>query len=256
MKELFKYLLGLIILIGVAYVLISRIFTGEILPTQNNVAKIIDLDNTPAAISQDKNGNTHAQKEIIYLTNFERELVLSKEVDSLKAILGVKDNQIIGLTTAVSKFQYEIKYTTDTTKEGEKRYTIDQSDRWFSAKGIIPGPDPIMIEGRDSITVAFINKGRKRYADISSQNKAIQYYGLRSFMIPDQAKNGFGIGLNGTSILQQNLRYKTTNVNVGVKFMHIGSKWMYDAGAGYGYLNLEGSKFHPFITIGVYKKLF
>ncbi|WP_214228666.1 hypothetical protein [Pedobacter sp. B4-66] len=256
MKELFKYITGLAILGLIIWSIFSRIFSGEILTKENNVADIVKIDNAPATISTDKKGNTHAQKEVIYLSNDEKELYLSKEIDSLKSVIGVKDNQIVGLTTAVSKFKYEIRYLTDTSSAGEKKYIIDQKDKWFTVRGTIPGPDPITIEGIDSITAAFIKKGNRLFVDVSSANPLIKYYGVRSFLVPDQVKNGIGIGLSSTLNFDHKFNYVTNYNFGGIKYMHIGSDWMYEVGAGYEMLNNTGIKIQPTVTIGVYRKIF
>ena len=256
MKELLKYAFGAILILGLIGVIGYRIFSGNVLTKKNNVADIVKMDNAPTAISLDNKGNTHASKPVINLDKNQRDLYLRKELDSMKSAMNVKDNQIIGLTTLVSKYKYELKYTVDsTTKPGEdKRYIIDQIGPWFSAKGVIPGPDPILISGRDSTTLAFIRKKGKLFADVSSANPAMQYYGVRSFMVPDQTKNGFGVGIRASGVADQNFKYQNMVYSGGAKFMHIGDKWMYDAGAGL--VKFSGAKPQPFVSFGFYRKLF
>lgn len=255
MRNLFKYILGVIIILGILWFVVSRIFSGNILPKTNNVAKIVELDAKPPTITVDKNNNTHASKEVIALTHDERDLYLHKEIDSLKAENHDLKGEVIGLTTMNSKYRYQITYKLDsTTKPGEdKRYIIDQRGKWFSAKGIVPGT-PIEIEGSDSSTLAFTKKGSKLIADIHSYNPNMQYYGLRSFIVPEQTKNGFGVGVKAIGLFDGKFNYQNTGVSGGAKFMHIGNSWMYDAGAGGVYFP-DGSGLQPFISFGIYKKL-
>jgi hypothetical protein len=256
MKELLKYCVGIVIIGLILWGIISKIFNGDVLPKQNNVAEIVSIDKKPAKITVDKDSNTHASKEVISLSHDQRDLYLHKEIDSLNSVIGTKNDQIVGLTTMNSKFRYELTYRTDsTTKPGEdKRYIIDQKSKWFSAKGIIPGPTPIIIEGSDSSTLAFTKKGRKLMADIHSYNPDMKYYGLRSFIVPEQGKSGFGVGIKSIGLFDGKFNYQNTGVSGGAKFMHIGEKWMYDAGAGGVYFR-DGSGLQPFISFGIYKKL-
>jgi hypothetical protein len=255
MKELIKYIIGLFLLLGIIYLIVTRFINGDALPKKNNVAQIVTIDAAKPVISKDSSGRTHAEKQIIYLTNDQKELYLRKELDSLRKSTGAKDDQIIALTTAVSKFRYEIKYITDTTDKANRRYIINQKDRWFSARGIIPSDTPIVIEGRDSISLAFIKKGGKRYANISSENKAIEYYGIRSFIVPDKTTNSaLGIGLSSQSDFDRPFKYNNTSISGGLKFMSIQSKWMYDVHAGYRYQG--GFGLLPYVNVGLYRKLF
>jgi len=258
MKDLLKYIFGLILIVGVVYIIVSRFFSGNALPTQNNVADIVKIDNSKPEITVDHKGNTHAQKEVIYITDDQAVLYLKNERDSLKKSLKIKDNtigglsaQIAGLTTAVSKYKIEVHYLYDSLN---RRYIIDQQSRWFSAKGIIPGKDPIIIEGRDSITVAFINKGRKTFANVSSANPDIKYYGVRSFMVPPKRQSGLGIGVAGDVNLDNSFKHKNTYISGGLKFMSVGNNLMYDVGAGYRYEADNG--IYPVVSIGIYKRLF
>jgi hypothetical protein len=256
MKELLKYIIGIVLIIGVVWIILSRIFSGSVLSKKNNVGDIVRIDNTPAAITTDKNGATHATKQVINVDNGQKELYLHKELDSLRNAIGVKDDQIAGLTTLVSKYKYEVRYTTDSTSRpgGDKRYIIDQTGPWFSAKGIIPGPDPIIISGRDSTSLAFIKKNGKLFADVSSANPDMQYYGVRSFMVPEQTKNAFGIGFNASGVTDRSFKYQNTILSGGARFMHIGDRWMYDAGGGVTVYNDAGPK--PYVSIGIYRRLF
>jgi len=258
MKDLLKYIFGLILIVGVIGIIVSRFFGGNALPTQNNVAEIVKIDKSEPEITVDHKGNTHAQKEVIYITDDQAVLYLKNERDSLKKALGIKDNtigglsaQIVGLTTAVSKYKVEVHYLYDSLN---KRYIIDQKSRWFSAKGIIPGKDPIIIEGRDSITVAFINKGRKTFANVSSANPDIKYYGVRSFMVPPKRVSGLGIGASGEMEMNNSFKYNDTRISGGLKFMSVGNSIMYDVEAGYRYNYTFGV--YPYVGVGVYKRLF
>lgn len=214
---------------------------------------MIEIDKSEPVISKDHNGNTHAEKKVIDLTDYTRQVYLEKEVDSLKKALGVRENQIVGLTTANSRFRYEIKYIVDSVDKLNKKYIINQKGKWFSARGVIPSKDPIVIEGRDSITVAFINKRGRQYANISSYNPAIEYYGLRSFIVPPKRRSGLGIGASGEIGMTNQFKYEKTYISGGLKFMSVGDKFMYDASAGYRFEDRDN--FYPYIGVGVYRRI-
>ena len=256
MRNLVKYIFGCLVIGGITWIILSRIFNGTALPTQNNVAEIVKIDNTPPVISTDKNGNTHATKQAAILSRDQMSLYLHKEIDSLNKVIGIQNGTIIGLTTTNSRIRYELSYRTDsTTKPGEdKRYIIDQQSKWFSAKGVIPSADPIIIEARDSTTIAFVQKGGRVYADVSSANPDMKYYGVRSFIVPEQSRGALGVGLKAVGLFDGKFNYQNTGVSGGLKYMHIGNKWMYDAGAGGVYFN--GAGLQPYISFGIYRKLF
>lgn len=191
-------------IVGILVFLLVRTLFNKPVKSENNVAKIVAIDSEPAEIITDNDGNQHAQKQVIYVQDPSTIAGFQRQIDSLVAQLGIKDAHIRGITTAASSGTTEFKPTIKESDTGKNKvYSIDYKSRWLELKAKVPSDEPFKIVQRDSISIAFIQRGKTLFADISSANPDMDYYNVRSWQVPESKKKSkIGLGVTAGYGLQ------------------------------------------------------
>lgn len=208
MKNLYHIIYGFAIttlLGGLVYQMLTKP-----VKTENNVAEIIKLENTKPTIYTDKSGNSHTQKEQTYLSKDYANLLLRKELDSIKIQMGVKDKQIVSLVTLKGEAVKYFEPIIITLRDSLQRVTssnINYKSEYFDLEGsLYPEPAQLTAKFRDSLTLVFIKKKygflhtkEKILVDAHSANKDMIYKNLRSYAVPETTNNKakFGLGITG-----------------------------------------------------------
>lgn len=193
------------IILTITGLLIYQFFNNPI-KTENNVADIISLDKAPPIVYQDPTGKTHVKKEIIYVSDNQAALYYRSQRDSLAKQLGVKEEQIVGLTTASGKAEINFTPIIEHIKDSLKNTVssrITYNSKWYDLYGRTDSL-PFRTTFRDSISLAFIkdtygflNMKERFSADISSANPDMKYTNVKSWAVPQSKNNkarlGFGL---------------------------------------------------------------
>jgi len=191
------------IMIGALVILIFAFFGYQLyhrpVKTVNNVAELVKLESSKPRIEVDKEGKTHVIKEIVYVTDDQASLLYRAQIDTLTRSLKLKDKQIAGMITIAGKADVDIKPVIDTASK-----TVAYNSKWLSFSGNL-SDNLFKVSIRDSLTLAFV---KHRYGlfhlkerieiNAFSNNPAMRYYSINSWMIPETRNNKSSIGLGVT----------------------------------------------------------
>lgn len=202
-----RNLLYSLVIVGLVGALVFVLFNKPI-KTENNVAELVTLNKKPSEQYQDKSGQNHSKKEIIYVNDEQAALLFRSQIDSLTKQMGIKDKQIAGFTTvrgeATHTFIPDITHIKDSLT-GVIQSSLSYNSKWFDLHGSLNPGEPLTTKFRDSVNLVFTKepygflKLKERVmADAFSGNKQMEYTNIKSWQVPDTRNNKAKIGFGAT----------------------------------------------------------
>ncbi len=123
--------------------------------------------------------------------------IYTKEIDSLKEVIGFKDKELEAATFAGTKASGNIAPRIDTvfvSNTDTVTYGISYADKWLSLDGRIGSHSFLNYTYSDSLVFATFRKKKSIRIDAYSLNPNVKFTGLHSISVPVPRKKRFGIG--------------------------------------------------------------
>jgi hypothetical protein len=234
----------IIIVLALLLLFVLRSYLKEI-GNNKNYKELIKTQNQTVKQYKDENGSLHSQIKIFQTRKENMELFYGKQIDSLAAILNIKQKQLTDVLIIAKKTDGKFKVKidtiivkrTDTVVEGsdfdftfalDTTYNVEYADKWIDFRGKYSTVEEKFTgeyKTYDSLTFVtfykrkgFLNLGKKEwYLDVSSANPNSVITNVKNFKIVDERVKRIGIGPYIGVSVGDNLKLKP-QVGVGLHY--------------------------------------